>query len=40
MKNALLPVFMNLKREPSIVIGGGVVAFQKIKQLVDREIPK
>ncbi len=35
MKNALLPVFMNLKREPSIVIGGGVVAFQKIKQLVE-----
>jgi len=35
MGNTLLPIFLKLENEPSLVIGGGSVAFQKIKQLLN-----
>ena len=33
--NHLLPIFMKLENQPCLVVGGGTVAFQKIKQLLD-----
>ena len=33
--NHLLPIFMKLENQPCLVVGGGKVAFQKIKQLLD-----
>ena len=33
--NHLLPIFMKLDNQPCLVVGGGKVAFQKIKQLLD-----
>ena len=32
--NDLLPIFMKLNNEPCLVVGGGNIAFQKIKQLL------
>ena len=34
-QNNLLPIFLKLAYEPTLVVGGGSVAFQKIKQLLD-----
>ena len=34
MGNTLLPIFLKLENEPSLVIGAGSVAFQKIQQLL------
>ena len=31
--NKLLPIFLKLEKEPCLVIGGGKIALQKIKQL-------
>ena len=33
--NTLLPIFMKLENEPCLVVGGGKIAHQKIKQLLD-----
>ncbi|MBC8310757.1 MAG: uroporphyrinogen-III C-methyltransferase, partial [Candidatus Marinimicrobia bacterium] len=34
-ENNLLPIFLKLENEPSLVVGGGNIAFQKIQQLLD-----
>jgi len=34
-ENNLLPIFLKLENESTLVVGGGNVAFQKIKQLLD-----
>ena len=33
--NNLLPIFLKLENESTLVVGGGNVAFQKIQQLLD-----
>jgi siroheme synthase-like protein len=33
--NNLLPIFLKLENEPTLVVGGGNIAFQKIQQLLD-----
>ena len=33
--NTLLPVFLKLENEPTLVVGGGKIAHQKIKQLLE-----
>ena len=33
-QNKLLPVFLKIKNEPCLIVGGGKVAYQKIKQLI------
>ena len=33
--NQLLPIFMKLEKQTCLVVGGGKIAFQKIKQLLD-----
>ena len=35
--NRLLPIFMKLENQPCIVVGGGKIAYQKIKQLLEGE---
>ncbi|MBT5956604.1 MAG: uroporphyrinogen-III C-methyltransferase [Candidatus Marinimicrobia bacterium] len=34
-ENNLLPIFLKLENEPTLVVGGGNIAFQKIQQLLD-----
>ena len=36
-QNNLLPIFFKVKNEPCLVVGGGKVAYQKIKQLIASE---
>ena len=33
--NKLLPIFMKLENQPCLVVGGGKIALQKIKQLLE-----
>ena len=33
-QNNLLPIFLKVKRQPCLIVGGGKIAYQKIKQLI------
>ena len=36
-QNKLLPIFLKIRNQPCLVIGGGKIAYQKIKQLIQSE---
>ena len=36
-QNKLFPIFLKIKNQPCLVVGGGKVAYQKIKQLIESE---
>ena len=36
-QNKLLPIFLKIKNQPCLVVGGGKIAYQKIKQLIQSE---
>ena len=33
-QNNLLPIFLKVKNQPCLIVGGGRIAYQKIKQLI------
>ena len=33
-QNNLLPIFLKVKNQPCLIVGGGKIAYQKIKQLI------
>ena len=33
-QNSLLPIFLKVKNQPCLIVGGGKIAYQKIKQLI------
>ena len=37
-QNKLLPIFLKIKDKPCLVVGGGKIAYQKIKQLIQSEV--